>query len=147
MSRVVPPKRRRNPLLYPPRVGFNLFCRCSLASLPFFHQSTFKIPTLELNLKSGVNNPFRHSSLKPLHLFQLFSARSSVNPSRQLSLKSGFNDPFYHSSLKPLQFPNQSNVQSSTSLNLFCRPSLKPRASSRRNNGDIYRGFIQPWGR
>lgn len=121
MSRVLPSKRRRNPLFYPPNVGssLDLFCRSSLASPTLFHHSTMpslKIPTLSLNIKSVMNDPFSHSGLKPLNLSNQSSVRSST-------------------SLKSPNLFNLSSVQ--FGLNLFCQSSLKPRASSRPSNGGI----------
>lgn len=95
-----------------------------------------KNPSHQLSLESRVNNPFGHSSLKPLNLFHQSSAQSSnsleslnlfqlssvqcgLNPSHQFSLESGVNNPFNPSGLN---LSNQPSVQSSTSLkspNLF----------------------------
>jgi hypothetical protein len=92
-----------------------------------------KNPSRQFSLEPGVNNPFNHSSLRPLNLFNQPSAQSSTSleslnlfqlssvqcglePSHQFSLESGVSNPFNHSGLKPLNLSNQPSVQSSTSL-------------------------------
>ena len=76
-----------------------------------------------MSLKSGINDPFNHSGLKPLNLSNQPSVRSST-------------------SLKSPNLFNLSSVQ--FGLNLFYQSSLRPRASSRPSNGGIYRASTPP---
>ena len=82
-----------------------------------------KNPSHQLSLESGVNDPFSHSSLKPLNLFQLSGVQSST-------------------SLKPPNLFQLSSVQ--CGLNLLYQPSLRPQASFPPNNGGIYRASTPP---
>ena len=110
--------RRLKPLLY----NFNV-----KSSLDLFNHSR-----LGLFYQSS-HNPSSQSSVT-----------SSVNPSNQTNIKSYLNLFCQSSVTSCLEFLNLSHPFSLESSVQF---SLKSRASSRLNNGDIYRGLIQLWRR
>jgi hypothetical protein len=127
-------KRGLIPLFYQSHVG---------SSLDLFNQSNLNLSYQSRvysspRLLESLNNPFNHSSLKPLNLFNLSNVRFGINPFYKSS----------HQSSTNLKSPNPFNLSSvQFGLNLFYQPSLRPQASSPPSNGGIYRGFIRRWTR